>query len=85
MGAVRDADVGTADALGLELVDLAENPGEVHDDAVSNDAGRLGVKDARWDQMKRVLLTIVVVDGVAGVGATLAAGDNVGVHTGCVT
>jgi hypothetical protein len=49
----------------------------VHDDAVAHDAFALFVEDARGDEMERVLLAVVVVDGVARVRAALASRDDV--------
>ena len=77
--AVGDAEPARVDghARSLERVDLLEHPGEVHDDAVAHDAFALFVEDARGDEMERVLLAVVVVDGVARVRAALASRDDV--------
>mmetsp|Transcript_19228 Transcript_19228/g.48063 ORF Transcript_19228/g.48063 Transcript_19228/m.48063 type:complete len:518 (-) Transcript_19228:71-1624(-) len=69
-------------ALGLDarqgqLVDLVEHAGQVHHHAVAHHARALLVEDAGRDQVQRVFLARVVVDGVPRVGASLAPGHDV--------
>jgi len=68
---------GGGDPLPLEVVQLLEQPWQVDDDAVADDAGRPLVEDARGDEVELVLLSRVVVDGVSGVGAALEEGEEV--------
>lgn len=66
----RDAPL-CRDAFLLEVVELVEEPREVDDDAVADDARCLLVEDARRDEVELVFFPGVVVDGVSGVGAAL--------------
>mmetsp|Transcript_16243 Transcript_16243/g.27382 ORF Transcript_16243/g.27382 Transcript_16243/m.27382 type:complete len:204 (-) Transcript_16243:66-677(-) len=58
-------------------LDLLKEAGQVGDHAVSNDALALGVKDARGHLVQSELLPGVIVNGVTGVGATLATCNNI--------
>ena len=69
----------------LEGIDLLEHAGEVDHHAVAHDALGLLVEDAGWHEVEGVLFALVVVDGVAGVGAALAPGDDVVLLLGLVT
>ena len=64
-------------ARSLERLQLVEHGGDVHDDAVAHDAQALLVQDARGNEVQRVLLAAVVVDGVARVRAALATSHHV--------
>jgi len=80
-----DHHIGVPDRLGsrgqvhgqVDLVDLLEEHGGVHDDAIPDDAGRLGMKDARGQQVDDERLA-VDHQGVAGVVAALEADHRVG-------
>ena len=75
----RDAS-GGRDAFFFEVVEFLEQTGKVDDDAVADDACCLLVEDTRGDQVELVFFTGVVVDGVAGVGAALVIGFEVGME-----
>ena len=61
----------------LEGIDLVEHTGEVDHHAVAHDALGLLVEDAGGHEMEGVLFALIVVDGVARVGAALAPRDDV--------
>ncbi|DAZ98525.1 TPA: hypothetical protein N0F65_007024 [Lagenidium giganteum] len=75
--AVRDEDATfIVNAHALQLVQLLQQTGQVHDDTVANDAHGVLVQNARRHQVELVLLA-VVHDGVAGVGAARHARNDV--------
>ena len=61
----------------LEGIELLEHAGSGRRRYPARHTRALLVEDARGDEVKGVLLALVVVDGVAGVGAALAARDDV--------
>lgn len=64
------------DAVVIELLELTEHAGDVHDDTVSEKVMAVLVHDTAREQVEGVL-DFVDHDGVAGVGATVESGTQV--------
>ena len=73
---VGDAEIRRAHPALLEREHLVAEEREVHDHARAEDARRVRIEDAGWDQVELERAPLVD-DGVPGVVATLVADDKI--------
>src|ERR1700682_2069175 len=78
VGAVGNDQAVDADAARAHLLHLFKQDARIENDAVADDAGRVGIENSGRDEVKPKFLA-GVDDGVSGIVATLGADDHVGV------
>ena len=72
MSSIRDEEAPVhLDPPLLKASDLFEEGWEMHHDSVTNHADCLWVQDARGDEVQRVSVSRLVIDGVTSIGSTL--------------
>jgi hypothetical protein len=72
MGAVRDYEAPfTAHTTLLQGVNLVEHARQIQHNAISNNTLSSLVQDARRNKVQRILVSSVIINGVAGISTTL--------------